>query len=564
MKKILVIITLSSLAFWANAQNQKITFNGVARGNINNNWLPETDTNNVDQSLNGNTLIDLRMDIHPSDKIRIKTDLRFGNPMGGFWGQGATIQLRHLSIKGVAGNFLKYRFGDIDLKMTPYTLYNNVGELSKNEADIFKFTREINEEENYNFGNYWHQQGADLAFRLGFDKLIESADVSGFVVRNRSIVGNIVPDRLHAGGYTKININKKSFIGFNYINLFDVPKTVNNSYTAKFSNEVYTSNFKFDFNALYLFGEGGYSREQFTDTSNVQIIDIAGDFFEVGAGKKLLGGQLSIEASYRRVSDDFYSAGAQSKRINMGASPTVLPVVSEEMNARSAGLLDIVSDPSIYNPTITNNFQTAFFQYNPVSPYGKATPNRKGLDLEIAYTDSANKYATSLSAEIMQNVRGEGTEELRNYKLINWNGEIAFDKIFDLEKTIKLNGGIQYGNCQRDGKSIVPDVDYTSKAIDAGLVIELVQRLDFLMGTKMLYAQGTEYSSTINEFNQITDYKLINSNVTEQLNAVGIRYRFNDNITFTVQGNNYSVKFPDQNTADYSINQLFMLFNMKF
>jgi hypothetical protein len=564
MRRIPVIIALSSLTLWAHAQNQKVQFNGTARGDIENNWLPKSDTSNIDQKIKGNTLVDLRMDIKPSDNIKIKTDIRFSNPMGGFWGQGAAIQLRHISLKGVASNFFKYRFGDIDLKMTPYTLFNNFGDLSANESEIFRKTREINEEENFNFGNYWHQQGADLAFRLGFDKFIKSADFSGFVVRNRSVTNNIVPDRLHAGGNAQFNINNKSFIGFNYINLFDLPKTVNDTNKAQFQNSVITANFKFDLKYLYLFGEGGISKEKYIDTNKIKQADISGNFFEAGLGKKLLKNQLSIEATFRRVSDDFYSAGAQTRRINYMTTPQVFNVVSNTKYVRGSGIFDLVKDPTIYNPTITPQLMNYSLLFNHVTPYGKATPNRTGFDIELAYKDSADRYTSNLSTQLLQDTRGEGTTELRNYALVNWNGTLAFDKIYSLKKTVSINAGVQYAKSQRDGKTMIKDVDLATQAIDAGATIELISRLDLLFGTKLVLAKGTEYTDIRNLYNQVTGFNQVTINGTQMLHAVSFRYRFTDNVIFSIQGSTFQFKDKANSKNNYAINQIYMLFNMKF
>jgi len=565
MRRIPIIIALSTLTFFAHAQNQKVQFNGTARGDIESNKLGKSDTSNVDQNIKGNTLVDLRMDIKPSDNIKIKTDLRFRNPMGGFWGQGAAIELRHISLKGVTTNkFFKYRFGDIDLKLTPYTLFNNYGDLSTNEAEIFKTTRDINEEENYNFGNYWHQQGADFAFRLGFDKFIQSTDFTGFIVRNRSVVNNTLPDRLHGGGNIQCNINSKSFIGFNYINLFDLPKTVNDSIKEKFENSVMTSNFKFDFNKFFAFGEGGVSNEKFVNNKNTKTIDIKGNFFEVGIGKKLSKDNVSIEASFRRVSDDFYSAGAQTKRLNYTTSPQVLSSVSNNPYSREDGIFDIVKDPSIYNPTINPQLMKYNLMFNHVTPYGKATPNRTGFDLEINYKDSAERYKTNVSCQLLQDTRGEGTTQLRNYALVNWNGVIAFDKIYHLKKTVSLNAGIQYAKSQREGQNIVKDVDLATQAIDVGATIELVSRFDLLFGSKMVFAKGTEYIDERDTYNQITGFTQKTLDATQMLHAVSLRYRFTDNVMFSLQGSTFKVKDKADSKNDYQIKQIYMLFNMKF
>lgn len=564
MRKIPIIIALSTLSLWTYAQTQKVTFNGAARSSIESNLLPETDTSNIDQSTGGNTVVDLRMDIKPSDNIRIKTDFRFANPMGGFWGQGAAIQLRHLSIKGVAGNIFKYRFGDIDLKMTPYTLYNTDGELSKNEAEIFKYTRNLNQEENFMYGNFWHQQGVDGAFRLGFDKLIQSADVSGFMVRNRSVEGSVIPDRLQGGTVVKCNINPTAYIGFNYISLFDLPKTVNNEAKEKYQNSVYSGIARMHIRNFALFAEAGASLVAYTDTSAIAIKDITGDFFEVGFERKFIANQLTFQTTYRRVSDDFYSAGAQSKRINYGSTPQVLPIVSENMYTRSVGLMDLVKDQTIYNQTITPQLMGYDYALNHVTPYGKATPNRKGVSVELDYTDSAKVYATSVAADFLQDVRGEGTEELRNYLLLNWNGMLAIHKLLDVENTIQITAGVQYASSTRDGKGLVPNVHFQSIAYDAGIEIELIPRFDVLAGAKIVNAEGTEYLTTRTEFNEIDDYSVFSLETKQTLYAGGVRYRFNDNIALTLQGSTYSFADATTSTNDFSIQQVYLLFAMKF
>jgi len=484
--------------------------------------------------------------------------------MGGFWGSGASVTLRDLQLKGIAGGFLKYRFGDIDIKMTPYTLYNYNGELSQNEAEIFRFNRELRESENFNFGNYWGQQGLDAACKVGFDKVIESADIYGFIVRNRSVANNPVPDRLQGGGNVQFNINKTSFFGLNYINLFDVPTTVNDSINTQYQNYVTTANFKFDLKALYLFGEGGMSGEKFLDSTK-KYNTINGNFFEVGLGKAFCKEQWKADLSFRRVTDDFYSPGAQSKRINYGATPAVFPTVSNNSYDRSTGLFDLVNDYSIYNPKITSTFQKTYLPFNPVTPYGQATPNRMGLDLNILYKDSADRYRCNLSAQELQEVRGEGTTELRNFSLINVYGEINLDKIYGLKKTLSINAGVQYGRNYRNGQGLVDDVNLTSTAIDAGAVIEIVPRFDFLLGTKILFANGTDYLSVYDNFNRITSFTKVNyDGTTEYVSSAAFRYRFNDNVTFSLQGSNYDKTFANDSKSNFSFNSIYLLFNMKF
>ena len=51
---------------------------------------------------------------------------------------------------------------------------------------------------------------------------------------------------------------------------------------------------------------------------------------------------------------------------------------------------------------------------------------------------------------------------------------------------------------------------------------------------------------------------------SQQINAIALRYRFNNNVSFTVQGSQFNYTNTIVNDADYGINQLYILFNMKF
>jgi hypothetical protein len=242
----------------------------------------------------------------------------------------------------------------------------------------------------------------------------------------------------------------------------------------------------------------------------------------------------------------------------------VLPLVANNKFSRTIGLLDIIKDPTIYNASITPQLMKYNVMYNQVTPYGKATPNRTGFDLELNYKDSAEQFKTNLSAQALQDTRGEGTTQLRNYGLINWNGTIAFDKIYNFKKTLELNAGIQYATSQRDGQNLVKDVNLKSQAIDAGAVIELVNRLDFLVGTKLVFAKGTEYVDLRDSYNQITGFNQVSLDCYQVLDAASLRYRFTDNVTFSIQESRYNSVNRNNSKENYSINQFYMLFKMIF
>lgn len=573
MKKISLAIGLviCGLAVQAQTANPKIQFNGVARGDMLHNWLTKDDTTNVDQSLGGAALVDLHLNIHPNDAVRINTTLRVKNAIGGFWGQGATLELREISIKGVAAKVLKYRFGDIDSKLTEYTLYNNQPECSNNEAAVFDFIRQIRHQENFNYGNAWRNQGADLSWRLGFDKGIESADFTAFIIRNRSLNDGKTPDRLQGGGTIRFNINDFSFIGVNYINMFDLPKTISKTTYEKYSNGVGTINAHIDCNHFYLFGEGGLSSIDYTDTSDTKTVDVNGSFFDVGVGSTFMDSQLRTELGFRRVGQNFFSSGAQSKRVDYTQSVQVLPTVGENSYTRSIGLLDLITDDGIYNQAISYGLMDYNMIFNNVTPYGKATPNRQGVDIAITYDKADSSYDAKAEVQLLQDVAGQGSEKKKNYLLAQLSGSVNLDKIFQWKKSVSLTAGYQFASASRDedrvyktSKALVEAVDLHSHTIDLGTSIELINRIDLLLGTKILFYEGSDFKAQLNDFNETVKYTCETYDGSQILSAAGLRYRFNDNISLTLQYDRFTYNDNLDEGNTYTINQAFLLFNILF
>lgn len=573
MKKISLAIGLviCGLAVQAQTANPKIQFNGVARGDMLHNWLTKDDTTNVDQSLGGAALVDLHLNIHPNDAVRINTTLRVKNAIGGFWGQGATLELREISIKGIAAKVLKYRFGDIDSKLTEYTLYNNQPECSNNEAAVFDFIRQIRHQENFNNGNAWRNQGADLSWRLGFDKGIESADFTAFIIRNRSLNDGKTPDRLQGGGTIHFNINDFSFIGVNYINMFDLPKTISKTTYEKYSNGVGTINAHIDCNHFYLFGEGGLSSIDYTDTSDTKTVDVNGSFFDVGVGSTFMDSQLRTELSFRRVGQNFFSSGAQSKRIDYTHSVQVLPTVGENSYTRTIGLLDLITDDGIYNQAISYGLMDYDMIFNNVTPYGKATPNRQGFDIAVTYDEADSTYDAKAEVQLLQDVAGQGSEKKKNYLLAQLSGTVNLDKIFQWKKSVSFTAGYQFASASRDedrvyktSKALVEAVDLHSHTIDLGTSIELINRIDLLLGTKILFYEGSDFKAQLNDFNETVKYTCETYDGSQILSAAGLRYRFNDNISLTLQYDRFTYNDNLDEGNTYTINQAFLLFNILF
>ena len=116
----------------AQQETRKITFVGAARAQFYGDHYQsyyEEDTVTTAKLNSGNTLVDLGINIRPNPQMEIQGMVRVRNDYGGFWGAGVSFDVRQLYVKGVAGGIVRYQLGDINYKLTPYTLWNSNQEM---------------------------------------------------------------------------------------------------------------------------------------------------------------------------------------------------------------------------------------------------------------------------------------------------------------------------------------------------------------------------------------------------------------------------------------------------
>ena len=146
----LLLAALPLLAAYAQTQPPKtkvVEFVGGARSLITNNEigvqdsLPDSTT--VKKNTGGYALIDLGVNIKPNKNVEILGMFRVLNNYGGFWGSGVTFSVRQLWLKGVLGDVLRYQIGDLNLKQTPFTLYNHNADRIDSLPAIFGLQQQI-------------------------------------------------------------------------------------------------------------------------------------------------------------------------------------------------------------------------------------------------------------------------------------------------------------------------------------------------------------------------------------------------------------------------------------
>ena len=108
-------------------------------------------------------------------------------------------------------------------------------------------------------------------------------------------------------------------------------------------------------------------------------------------------------------------------------------------------------------------------------------------------------------------------------------------------------------------------MDLTSTLVEAGLSVEVYDRLDVLLGTKLRTSSGRDYVPLLENFNDIRDFpgEFVTDD-QETLVGTGLRYRFKEGVYLTVQYQRFNYGDDATPADDYSLDQIFALYSMSF
>ena len=571
MNKIILLFLLIISANLVIGQQKKFQVNGAARSYLFSNNL------NLDQSLDsvttrkanyGHTLLDLGFSLNPNKNTEVIGMFRIRNELGGFWGGGVSFDVRQLSLKGVAGNVVKYEIGDIDLKMTPYTLFNTLEEGVINEGDVFNLRREIvHYDMFYNTDNTWRMQGAKMNFGLEIGKYLNSIDVDGFITRQRPTDGLVEPERLYGGGTIKIKQSDNLTIGLNSVNVFDLTETIQDS--NQYKNNVYTFDVFYTKNInqnikVGLKSEAGVSGTSYSNYDDTRAPESLEDwFYDVALVSHVKDKNLKIELGYKDVGADFISSGAQTKRIDYSRFPGLYQQITNSAFGRQISYSDVISGNTENSFKISEELLPYFAGYNNMSPYGIATPNRRGIYLNLLRTDSVKFKNSFIDVSFMTQSRGTGTINNKQFILLKAGTEIYINDFLDWKKQIKVDLGLRFENTSRDGE-VYEKGNLNSTFVDAGISWEFAEKLDLLVGTKLWVVNGNAYVNLRNQFNTVVNFDVIDYNFTENTYASGLRYRFSDKNTLSVQYQVFAINHKNTNFINYGISQFSFLYSLFF
>lgn len=595
---LLVILTVILAGAVFNANAQVVYFNGLGRALVTSESLKGRvldedtaigqikDITSKRKSTDGYTLFDLGVNAQPSEVLRASAILRVRNAFGGFYGDGSSLIFRQLRMDGIIAKKVKYEIGDIDLELTPYTMYNFNEMYHDYEADIFAIRRNVVAYENFNFGNKWRMQGAHAQSNFKFTKGIERIGLRLFATRSRKTNFINTPDRLMFGGRFELVQSKFLQLGANLVQVKDFAQTASDT-LVNYNNTVTTFDGKFVYGMdkleVGILGEVGFSSNAFQGKGWIDDSVSAGKdfFYDAGLFVRYKPLNIKLSGSYREVGYFFTSPTAQTRRIYDYASadnypantlfPTLVntPLVPDPFSTALAGtrtpiMLDRMSDETFRNTMINTSLMNFLPQYNNITPYGQATPNRKGITIGLNAGDADRLIKADFIVDMLNEIVSEGSPDgqLRKFMGMKGGAMLNLHKLLRFEKIIAISGGYRSEKTTRSG---INDINFNSTILDAGLTVEIIKSLDLLGGYKALNAKGNEFIAVRDAFNRIADFTPYPDNFkeTQGLISYGIRYRFSKNTFFTAQGIHSTNTFTVE-SQNYSISQLYLNYTMIF
>jgi len=565
----LILLTLF-VGYEAKAQKEekvrKVWASGASRSVFQqNNLLLDTDTTTPKKLMSGHTLVDLAINAKPNDQTFLHGMVRIRNDFGGFWGSGVTFDIRQLYVKGLVGEAVRYQLGDMNYKLTPFTFYSNNEELSSHQsAGLSIFRDMVRYDMFYDEDNTWRQQGAAVDFALEFEKGIDELEVNVFSSRNRASDFAQQNDRVFFGGNMTLKQSDLFSLGVNYIDLMDLAGTSKSK--NEFHNPVVTGTTKWNYSLkkydLELNTESGVSRMYELNTAKEELKDFFLDMELSGKHKKT---GTTVRFGYTNVGPQFRSVGAQSKRLNFEALNLMYSRYENGQLPRAISQMDVYQDASLYQLRLDPQLQAFSPAYDNVMPYGKATPNRKGFNLEVKRESKNEFYEIVLGGKILSEIVGQGGDDLRNFNTLDGELSLRFDKLMvNRKKPLELSLGYTSSRTERTTSFTEANVDLKSAMLDLGLKVGLSSDFELLANYRSITAQGNELLSVRNLNTEVVDFEAYSTDLVESLVLIGLRYNFSKKNRLDIVWQKMNWEDKKSGNKDYGINQFAIAYNLKF
>tara|TARA_B100000674_G_C37888584_1_gene937835 strand:+ start:56 stop:1108 length:1053 start_codon:yes stop_codon:yes gene_type:complete len=350
--------------------------------------------------------------------------------------------------------------------------------------------------------------------------------------------------------------------------MFDLTKTLGNDST-RFSNSVITSNFQWQGAnrkkiVFKLYGEGGISNTRYMNYDDQNAPELLSDwFYDIRSSTLFKKKKIRFKLGAKDVGKDFRSPGAQTKRIDYSKSPGLYQQFTNNFIGREVSFSDIIDGNAEASFKISETLMAYNAAYSNTNPYGAATPNRRGLYINLEKLDSADVKKGYFECSFLQESVGSGTTKRKSFILTRIGTDILINKHFNWKKTTKINFGFQSEFTFRRGE-IFEKINLQSNFIDLGFSYEFIPKISFLLGTKLWIAKGNENLIVRDEFNNVIDFEAININFSEKVIATGFKLDFDEKNTLTLQYQSFNINDQVENRIDYGISEFIILYSLFF
>jgi hypothetical protein len=456
--------------------------------------------------------------------------------------------------------------GDINDKLTAFTLHNSNQEIQNESPEVFRQqTKLMNYDNFYSKDSTWRQQGASANFALQFSKYLQEIQFHGLATRVRTTDFSNVSDRLLVG-YQIHAIQSKFFeLGINSSNVFDLEGTSRNMVQFRNPVQTLTGVVKWNNSALNVKWHSEMGKSTYAFKGLEDSPELKGKFISSNARITIPTKKLEVNLNWRYVDSDFRSAGAQTKRVNYNYQPSAFGRFTNEQSPRTLTLMDLMREQNAYNRQISTTLMAFNPKYDNITPYGEATPNRQGFGVDVKYALKNNLVVFGAKQLLFQETKGEGTSLPRKFNRTVVFADANLSALRkDKKKLFHLGASFRNDQTKRSGEGEVPAVDLNSKVVSMGLEFELRNQWDILLGYQHVQCEGFDFMSVRNNFTEIYNFQEWTANAKEQMTSAGIRYRFSEKSSLSM---NYGVfKNTDHlNVAqNYSVNQFMLLYQMNF
>jgi hypothetical protein len=274
---------------------------------------------------------------------------------------------------------------------------------------------------------------------------------------------------------------------------------------------------------------------------------------------------LSVEAGWKYLSSDFRSPGAQTKRVNYNYQPTSFGRITNDQVVRNLTAFDLMRESNAYNRQLSSNLMLIQPKYDNITPYGTATPNRQGLTVNARYVSPRQMFEISATQLMLQETRGEGTVLPRKFIRSEVKAVAHLSKRFgSSDKLFDVSVRFRNDNTSREEEENVRAVDLSTQILSIGAEYEFWENWDLMLGLQQITFNGFDYTAVRNNFSEIYNFREYQTDGKEFMQAAGVRYRFSDKSSLSMNLSNFKNTDAFDATQNYNVRQFMLLYQMNF